>query len=48
MEQNMEFQQKKLMLYELYKAKKITWTEWYDALSKLISEYDLEKEINSP
>jgi len=48
MEQNMEFQQKKQILDELYKAKKISGTEWYAALSKLIDEYDLEKEINSP
>jgi hypothetical protein len=47
MEQNIEFQQKKMMLDELYKAKKISGTEWYEALSKLIAEYDLEKEINS-
>jgi len=47
MEQNIEFQQKKMMLDELYKAKQISGTEWYEALSKLIAEYDLDKEINS-
>ena len=47
MDDNIEFQQKKMMLDELYKAKKISGTEWYDALSKLIAEYDLDKEINS-
>jgi len=47
MDDNIEFQQKKMMLDELYKAKKISGTEWYDALSQLIAEYDLDKEINS-
>ncbi|MBI9009687.1 MAG: hypothetical protein JEZ05_06605 [Tenericutes bacterium] len=47
MDNNIEFQIKKKILDELYKANKISGMEWYTALSKLIEEFDLEKEINS-
>jgi len=44
---NTEFDRKKQIIDELYKAKLITGLEWYEALSKILEQYDLEKEINS-
>jgi hypothetical protein len=47
MENNTEFQEKKKILDDLYKNGFITGVEWYESLSSLLKEYDLEKEINS-
>jgi hypothetical protein len=47
MNNNQDFQNKKEILDELYKSGLITHLEWYESLSKLLAQYDLEKEINS-
>lgn len=39
-----EFNVKKQMIDELYRAKLITGIEWYDALSKLVQQLDVKKE----
>lgn len=44
---NLNFISKKQIIDELYKEELITAMEWYEALSKLVNELDLEKEINS-
>lgn len=47
MDNNTEFHSKKHIIDELYNAGLITGFEWYKALSILLEQYDLEKEINS-
>lgn len=41
---NEEFNYKKQIIDELYKAELITGIEWYEALSKFVNELDIEKE----
>ena len=44
MEENIEFQQKKAIIDDLYKAEKISGLEWYKALTKLLAEYKEKKQ----
>lgn len=40
MDNNLDFKQKKMMLDELYVAKKISGIEWYESLCKLIKQFE--------
>ncbi len=44
MDKNIEFHIKKKIIDDLYKNGLISSTEWYNALEKLIDEYDLKKQ----
>ncbi len=47
MENNADFQKKKNILDDLYRKGDITALEWYESLLELLSEYNLENEINT-